>query len=226
MAKSKYWATPLLILILTMPASAGVLDSAWQFSDLFLDNMFQSHDVTFPDTMKWAWLNEAFSIMEKYAVVQAETTITIVANQRKYALPSNYVQDGIWAAYYKGKTAGTSSKWWGLMRLFPALLVEGEMKRGREITVWGDSLSVIPPPVDGNDRLYVEYAAKVDRFYSDSSTTNLPEQYRATAVNYACYKAAVATESPAKAAEFYKLWETDLAFIKAVADEIKQRTER
>ena len=180
------------LLLTVIPARAETLDSAWEFSALFLQNMLERDDRMWPDSVKRRWFNESFSKMEKYSVIQKVTTIQMTAGTRKYEMPSDYVQDGFWSAYYKYEKSPSGVEeawyWWGALRIKPGLFNPAKEKQKVRISVWGDSVTVVPEPSDA-DLLEIEYAAEVMRFYSETDTTNLPKKYRETAVNYACYKA-------------------------------------
>lgn len=217
MAKSI--ALQILVLLLVCGcANAADLDSARQFCDAFLYNMWGS-DATFPDTVKYRWLNAAFGDIEKMGIIQRETTITMVSDQRKYDLPSDFVQGGAWAAYYHQTQESGFGIWRGLPFVFPGLYNEELEKEDRQISVWGSSISVVPPP-KGTDYLYVMYSAKILRFYGDDDTTNIPEEgsYRDFAIYYACWLASKATEED-NAAEF-------LGKAKEIKDEIRFDAER
>ena len=199
---------------------AESLDSAWQYSDLFLQSMWEQDNLNSPDSLIWGWFNMAFAEMEKYPIIQLDTTIDMVVGQIEYDLPSTYVQDGAWSALYKTAEVyeGVSTYYWGLPRKYLSNFDPDKATNYKQFDVWGTKLIIIPPPSD-IDIVYLKYTGKINRFYHDSSTTNIPEsKYRPMAVHYACMLAATAAHLESLKIKFSELWAEDRAYL-----EVKQR---
>lgn len=212
---AKLAAIPVLIaIVLLCPSVSGAadLDSAWQYVIQTHDNLHLSGSNAIPDSVIYRWINIAASKLEQYAVVQKCTIITMVGNEPQYTMPSDFVQGTYWSGWFEAaKPANARRRFWGAGQIRSEDVEHDEKTPQENVSVFSDTVTVLPPPVDG-DFFHVEYGAEITRFYTDSSVTNLEPQYRYGLLDYASYRAGKAIGSD-MAADYFKSWEDLVALV-------------
>jgi len=194
------------------------LDSAWQFSDALLEYL-HLNDEAVPDTMKWRFFNDAFSIMEQKSVIQKDTIIDTKIGYCDYAMPSDYVQDAAWSATYF--QSGKKPEWpiYGLLRLLSGNYYPWDpanLNKQKHFSMWDTTLTVFPVP-DAVDSIKVEYGARINRFYGDTNTTNLPQHLRTMAVFFACKVACISLQiNTQKKSDIDEMWREQIAILNEI----------
>lgn len=127
----------------------------------------------YPDSIVNAVINDAQALIAHVGMaIERDTTINLVENRGRYALPSNF--DGCIGVFNWNDATGQITQDFMTWDTFSKGLADATVQ---QYSIWANYLYSFPRPTEGEDSILVLYYAKALDMDADTTTCQLPAHW-------------------------------------------------